>query len=589
MTEVPPPAAPPAPPGRGDRWLVPALAGVFGAVLITAVLGPALVHPTNLEWLMQGDFSLHFFGWHLYRAGPWTLPVGATPLLIWPVGSSVGLTDSIPIAAIFFKLFDPWLPAEFQFIGLWLVLCFALQGVFGAVLMQLATPRPALQLAGALLFVLCPPLIFRFHHAALAAHWLLLAALWLSLRADADEPTARRAAHWALLCMAAAAIQPYILFMVLVMMLAAFLRVWLQAPRRWPAIGLHAAIALAATWVALWQSGSLMVASDDGLAVGGFGVFSANLLTFVMPAEAATLLWPGPIRYANWLQYEGYAYLGLGTALLGLCVLAAGVRRIRPAAIGSFVRRHAPLLLALLFLWLMALGPEITAGPRTLLKYDGWWWTPFTIFRTSGRMIWPVYYALVAAILFAASRFRHRTALALVGAAVIVQAIDLWGMTRHVANIRVFGFRDPLVSRFWTVAPPHYQRLVLHPTNLCARAGALDHQPFSLLAARHRLPINAGATARYDRRGAAAYCESLKAEIAGGMRTPGTLYIVRKDLLAGLTPAAAGAGVVCGEVDGFGVCVSKDSHRAWLAGFTLLPAGASAPPAAADRPPAARR
>ena len=75
---------------------------------------------------MHGDYGLHFLGWHLYRHGPWTLPVGATPLLIAPIGSSIGLTDSIPIVGIPLKVLAPLLPPVFQFIGLWLVLSVAL-------------------------------------------------------------------------------------------------------------------------------------------------------------------------------------------------------------------------------------------------------------------------------------------------------------------------------------------------------------------------------------------------------------------------------------------------------------------------------
>ncbi len=107
---------------------------------------------------MHHDYRLHHLGWHLYRYGPWTFPLGATPLLIWPIGSSIGLTDSMPIVAIWLKALSPMLPTDFQFIGLWLVLSFALQGVFGALLMRLATPRPELQLLGATLLILSPPL-----------------------------------------------------------------------------------------------------------------------------------------------------------------------------------------------------------------------------------------------------------------------------------------------------------------------------------------------------------------------------------------------------------------------------------------------
>ena len=60
--------------------LVPAIAAAIGAVGLTAALGPALVYPPNVEWLMRGDFHVHFLGWHLYRTGPWTLPPGAAPI-----------------------------------------------------------------------------------------------------------------------------------------------------------------------------------------------------------------------------------------------------------------------------------------------------------------------------------------------------------------------------------------------------------------------------------------------------------------------------------------------------------------------------
>ena len=48
--------------------------------------------------------------------------------------------------------------------------------------------------------------------------------------------------------------------------------------------------------MALWQSGSLMVRSEEGLEIAGFGGWSANLLTFIMPLEAGSRFGPGPIR-----------------------------------------------------------------------------------------------------------------------------------------------------------------------------------------------------------------------------------------------------------------------------------------------------
>ena len=95
--------------------LVPLTAGLAGGFLMLWALGPSLVDPRNIEWLMYGDYALHFLGWHLYRHGPWAWPLGATPNLIWPIGSSVGLTDSIPVVAVpargFLALLAPRAPA----------------------------------------------------------------------------------------------------------------------------------------------------------------------------------------------------------------------------------------------------------------------------------------------------------------------------------------------------------------------------------------------------------------------------------------------------------------------------------------------
>jgi uncharacterized protein DUF6311 len=549
-------------------WYGPALAGLIGGLAMTICLGPSLIDPTNVEWLMHADYRLHFLGFHLFRGGPWTWPLGGAPLLIWPIGSSIGLTDAIPLLAFPLKLIDPLLPPIFQFIGLWMVTSFALQGVFGALLMRLATPRPTLQVLGATFFVLSPPLIFRILHAALTAHWLVLAALWLSLRSDADDPTWRRAAAWALLVAASAAIQPYIMLMILVLMAAAHLRLVIAAPRRIVRITLQAAVSIGAAFVTLWQSGSLMVGEEAGLEIAGFGGWSTNLLAFIMPKEAFSRFAPGPIDYASRGQYEGYAYLGAGTLLLALVVIIW-----RVVAIGSIrwprpIWRPLPLLAALLFLELMALGPTVTFGPQTVFRYHQSWWGPLTIFRTNGRMVWPLFYATTAIVLFTVSRFRPRAAVALLSVGLVAQAADVSGMVRYVRDLHNYGYRDPLQSRFWEVVPKHYERFVLVPTNLCQISEFVDYTSFSLLAGRDGLAINSGLTARYDWDKARRYCHDLGDELRDGMRTSGSLYIVRADLLERLAPKTRDQ-TLCTIVDGFGVCFSAESYDRWKGEFDL--------------------
>ena len=553
-------------------WTVPLLAGLLGATGFTACLGPSQVDPTNIDWLMRGDFGLHFLGFHLYRHGPWTLPLGAAPLLIWPVGSSVGLTDAIPVLAFVFKLIDPLLPENFQFIGLWLVLSFALQGLFGALLMRLATPNPVLQLLGAMLLILSPPLIFRIGHAALTAHWLLLASLWLSLRTDADIPSWRLTAAWAAVGFLAAAIQPYLLLMVMLLLLAAHVRQFIAGPKRFMRIALHLLLCCAAAGLALWQSGSLGVTAESGLELGGFGAWSANLVSLISPTEWETVFFPGPFGYQRFEQYEGYAYLGAGTFFLAAIAFISFLWQLTIVRGFSWPRgiwRHAPMLAALLFLFAMALGPGITLGPRVLYAYDPAWWGPLRIFRTNGRMIWPVFYAVVVGILFAIGRLSNRRAVALCIIGVALQAVDLAGMAERVRDVGRFGFRDPLRSDFWTVVPPHYKRLVLIPTNLCTRDGFVDFFPFALLAGRFSMPINAGSTARFDWQKTLAYCHELDREIRDGLRSPDSLYIVRVDHLPLVLPRT-GETPMCTVVDRYGVCFAPETYARWRDAYDVV-------------------
>ncbi|MCC7126756.1 MAG: hypothetical protein IT178_18035 [Acidobacteria bacterium] len=124
------------------------------------------------------------------------MPPGATANLGYPVGTSVALTDSIPLAAMLLKPFSAVLPDVFQYFGLWLLACFVLQGIFGVALIATVTTNRWLQVLGGGVFALSPLLVHRMGHAALTAHWILLAGLWLG---RLDVTPREVAAYYALL------------------------------------------------------------------------------------------------------------------------------------------------------------------------------------------------------------------------------------------------------------------------------------------------------------------------------------------------------------------------------------------------------
>ena len=97
---------------------------------------------------MKGDWVPHYFGWHYFRHEPWHWPPGAVHGYYAPLGTSIGLTDSIPLVGYALKPFAAWLPTPFQYLGPFLLASFALQGALGARLVAHYADETAAALAG---------------------------------------------------------------------------------------------------------------------------------------------------------------------------------------------------------------------------------------------------------------------------------------------------------------------------------------------------------------------------------------------------------------------------------------------------------
>ncbi|MEO7133735.1 MAG: DUF6311 domain-containing protein [Vicinamibacterales bacterium] len=547
---------------RWHKWGPPVVGAFFGFATFAVSLGLTLVNPTRIDWVLQGDPGIHFLGWHMFRRGPWTMPLGAVPLWTAPVGTSVGLTDSIPALVIFLKPFSPLLPLDFQYLGAWLLCCFVLQGVFAALLMRRLTADSTQQMLGAALIVMSPPMIVRQGHAALTAHWLVLAALWMYFRERPGKPVA----GWAVLCGFAAATHPYLALMVFTISVAAFAREALSYSAAWFRGFAGICVVALSMAVALWQSGYFVVSAASGLQVGGFGHYSMNGLAVIQPL-GYTRAPHGPIEVATSGQYEGYAYLGAGVLMMALVAIVVRLRNGGVAA--AELVRHLPLLAALSFLTLLALSPVVTVGPWKVLAYDPGWWGPFAIFRASGRLFWPAYYVLVLWILASVGRLGSRRARMLMAAAVVVQAVDVSATYRVLQDVRTYTFKSRLHSHFWEVVPQHYRRLVLFPTNMCVPREFVDHTDLSVLAGHHGMRINAGGAARTAFAEMHDYCRDLELEINAGIVDQSALYILRRDLVANFRNVAQ-VPVVCTTVDEFGVCAARETYVDWQTDFDVM-------------------
>jgi uncharacterized protein DUF6311 len=533
--------------------------------------GAALLDPTNVGWAMTGDWASAYLGWAFHRLAPWTLPLGANPEYPFPIGSALAASDSIPVVGALLRPFSAALPQDFQYLGPWIGLSFALQGFAGAKLVRLVTESRAAQALGGALFALAPPLLHRVvgpntGHASLTAHWLLLALLWLALApVDAARLRGRLAAAAALVLLATG-VHPYHVLAGLALATALVVRLWaVERLLRWPTAALAAAGLAAAAALGLLAFGYL--GGGLGTPTWGFGNYSADALALVNPlgwsrAFGALPTLPG--------QYEGFAYLGGG--VLALCAIAVGSALLSRSSSGGLRWRAAlPVAIAALLLAVVSLSEIVTVAGRRVLVIGAYSWLPAfgTTFRSSGRLVWSLHYlVLLAAIAAVASawRSRPRVLVGSLGVALAMQAADV----RPPVPLSLGASAPSIPSEVWETARGTYRHVALVPPYVVANGGAVGaapdacgrpwpwdaYVPAAKAAYRLNATVNSAYVARIDPAKVIAACREQRSALLDGHLDPATIYVVHPTY--GPILRAAGAG--CGHLDGLLLCV--DGARA---------------------------
>jgi hypothetical protein len=535
----------------------PLLGALFGAGFILYVGGTRVLRPTEYEWLMKLDWRIHFLGWHFFRNEPWHWPPGRIENYFNALdGTSIGFTDSIPLMAFLLKPFSALLPVPFQYLGLWILGCFILQGVFGALITRIWTPNVWLQSAGAALFVVVPSLLIRVGHPALCAHFLVLWTLWLYLRGGP-------ASIWQYIAvgLCSGLVHPYLAVMVLMVLAATVVR---DRSLRCAAAFAGAGSAVLIAW---WAAGLLLVSNVSNLASEGLGNYSMNLVGAITPSEWSTMLPEIPTATPG-QAYDGFHYLGVGMIALMAVAMASVASRWRALP----WRFLAPLALVCLLAAAYALSPRVTLGSKVLFDYSTPALERWAVFRASGRFFWPAEYLIVSCTIGAVvSTLRPSAAAVALAAGLALQLLDLRGAhadRRTTARSETFHtWVNDLPSPVWHEILPRYDHIVIAPPRLCAEEPIGFEAP-ALLAGQYGLTLNSGEVARFDELKRRQYCRRLADEFLSGAVDDRSLYLVADEYATALR-ASSQKPLVCGSIDRAYVCVTADSYRAWATSVAL--------------------
>ena len=530
---------------------------IIGIIVFIAIYGISIINPTNTEWLLHSDdiegsidLTQHYMGWVYYRDTPWTFPIGLTEG-IYNEPVSVVYTDSIPLFAIFFKIFSGILPNAFQYMGIFGLMCYALMGGFGALVTRRYSHNIIVNVVSSSFFVLSPVLLNRmFLHTALSAHFLIVAAIVLWLY----RSKIKRGSYiwlWTVLIAGGTLINAYFTPILFGILLCSILQDIVCGERIRNCVMLLI-LPLVITLICAWIIG-MFYGETNVSGSGGLDILSFNLDALFNPMTYATdfghfthdfreISYSSIVRnfpLVTPYQNEGFAYLGLGMLILiavAVVILIAYI--IRRIVFNSNIRKDnvirannrpiskqdkkkiisyiVALLVYFLVFTLLAMSPTWTLGQKEILSIP--WpdliWNLLSTFRSTGRFIWPVYYMIMSiALLIPTYIFiRHRketyvnnlflhTNVLLVEKWIVtiimllclfVQVIDLSSAIKqkHFDFHKEVTYESDLQSPLWEEVANKCDKIVVYPPSQDLYWDGISALTFEIFAKEHDMSMN---------------------------------------------------------------------------------------------------
>jgi len=514
--------------------VLPVLLGVSAFYL---VVGGEVLNPQYTGWLLgRFDPIQHYLGWDFFRRSEWANPIGLSPTFGLDISSSIVYADSIPLMAIIFKLFDQILPVDFQYFGIWLLICFLLQAYFGWKLAAIYFESNFKRALVLIFFVVSPHMLWRLNthagvHNALASHFLILAGIFLTLRKD----SANRFFYWAILFAASLTINFYFLLITSFLWMADSIDRYLVNQHSTKGFIKELLILLFIVLLLGWQVGYFAIATSS-VDIWGYGFFRFNLLA---PFDSYGL--------SSFLQNmnlpstwgEGYSYFGVGVLIGMLFVVPFLV--IQRADVKGFIYRYPALIVVLTVFFLLSITNNIGVGsenylvplPDIVLKILG-------ITHSAARFFWPIYYFLLVFLVVAIQKiYSKKISLGILCAIVLIQLIDLYPLVRSIRaeyakNMAGIYDASLLKSKLWPDIAKNYKKLILIPT-----VNQPAHwETFALFASKYGLATNSIFTARIDSAKVDASNNKIITSIATGHLDEDAIYIVQDSFVLPLLSKA---------------------------------------------------
>ena len=163
--------------------------------------------------------------------------------------------------------------------------------------------------------------------------------------------------------------------------------------------------------VFMYTVGYFSINLDDGLG-WGYGYYNFNLNSFINPSgqnNTGTFSWSNFLTKQNYQnkEIEGFSYLGIS----GIIFFIISLFNILKDKFNIFFQNFNWVIITLPFL-VISISNNINFGDTNIVSIDlnKFVYAFLSIFRASGRMIWPVYYIIfIIGIIFVFKYFKSKS------------------------------------------------------------------------------------------------------------------------------------------------------------------------------------
>ena len=472
---------------------------LFAVIIFHAKIGLSTLDPTNYEWLLtrHSDWTPDFVAWMYYRDATWSFPIGLFDGYSLPERVSIGLTGGIPLLAIPFKTLSSILPDIFQYFGLWILLCFVLQAIFGYKLLEeLGVKDKLTRMLGACLLVLSYSFLDRIGHLNLCAHWLILAGLWSYF---SDFSWKKKILIQSLLVWASVWIHPYLIIFSISIASADFFNQFVL-DKKYFFKSLISMLIIILVAVGAWTILGNHTMDSESAKAEGFGIFSANLNTFWTPKVDTPLM--AALAKAREEQFEGTAYLGLGILAFVFFLPWFWLKNKLKL---SWSRSYFVIWTLGIAMMLFAVTHIVTFNHRVIIEFN----LPeevlekLSILRASGRYIWLIQYLLITSFILLISdlQIRKRWIYLFLALAIIINTVDFYDLIKRNEYIKHYYAPIPNFDQEeWDIIFENSTKIRMYPSHETKYIHSSDHMGFAYTAGKAKKAINTGHLARYDLR-----------------------------------------------------------------------------------------